>query len=65
VAEGVESADQAALLEGMGCALAQGYHFSRPVAADAVSAWLDAAPTAADAPAGVAAPERGRALAAV
>ena len=65
VAEGVESADQAALLEGMGCALAQGYHFSRPVAADAVSAWLDAAPPAADAPAGDAVPEGGRALASV
>ncbi|HEY0777832.1 MAG TPA: EAL domain-containing protein [Gemmatirosa sp.] len=40
VAEGVESTDQAAALEGMGCALGQGYLFSRPLAADALTAWL-------------------------
>jgi EAL domain-containing protein (putative c-di-GMP-specific phosphodiesterase class I) len=33
VAEGVESADQAKVLESMGCELAQGYLFSRPVSA--------------------------------
>jgi EAL domain-containing protein (putative c-di-GMP-specific phosphodiesterase class I) len=33
VAEGVETAEQAAVLREMGCHLAQGYHFSRPVAA--------------------------------
>jgi EAL domain-containing protein (putative c-di-GMP-specific phosphodiesterase class I) len=31
VAEGVEHAEQAAALAGLGCHLAQGYHFSRPV----------------------------------
>ena len=32
VAEGVESVEQADLLRGMGCAHAQGYLYSRPVA---------------------------------
>jgi diguanylate cyclase (GGDEF)-like protein/PAS domain S-box-containing protein len=66
VAEGVESADQAALLEGMGCALAQGYYFSRPITAAAVSAWLDAGAPAPDGAAPEAASEAGgRQLAAV
>lgn len=30
MAEGVETADQAAALRELGCELAQGYHFSRP-----------------------------------
>ncbi len=42
VAEGVESADQATALGEIGCAIAQGYHFSRPLAAEAVTAWLAA-----------------------
>ena len=33
VAEGVEQAEQAAALAELGCHLAQGYHFSRPVPA--------------------------------
>jgi diguanylate cyclase (GGDEF)-like protein len=46
VAEGVESAEQAAALGQIGCGLAQGYHFSRPVAPDAITALLAApAPT--------------------
>ncbi len=40
VAEGVESADQAAALRAMGCPLAQGYHFSRPVSPVAIAALL-------------------------
>jgi EAL domain-containing protein (putative c-di-GMP-specific phosphodiesterase class I) len=44
VAEGVESAEQAAALERLGCALAQGYHFSRPVGADAITALLVGGP---------------------
>src|SRR5829696_4199647 len=42
VAEGVEDADQAAALRDLHCRLAQGYHFSRPVTPDAISALLDA-----------------------
>jgi EAL domain-containing protein (putative c-di-GMP-specific phosphodiesterase class I) len=34
VAEGVETAEQAAALRGMGCAYAQGYLFSRPLEAE-------------------------------
>ena len=42
VAEGVESAAQAEALARMGCPLAQGFHFSRPVTPAALTAWLDA-----------------------
>ena len=31
IAEGVERPEQAAALSAMGCAFAQGYHYSRPV----------------------------------
>jgi EAL domain-containing protein (putative c-di-GMP-specific phosphodiesterase class I) len=34
VAEGVESAEQVAILQSLGCRYAQGYYFSRPVAAE-------------------------------
>lgn len=34
VAEGVESAEQAAALRELGCSYIQGYHFSRPLTAD-------------------------------
>ncbi|PWG73283.1 GGDEF domain-containing protein, partial [Enterococcus hirae] len=41
VAEGVESADQAAALRRLGCSYIQGYHFSRPLAAgDLQRQWL-------------------------
>jgi diguanylate cyclase (GGDEF)-like protein len=39
VAEGVESARQADILAGMGCELAQGFHFSRPLPGAAFAAW--------------------------
>ncbi|HEU0016420.1 MAG TPA: EAL domain-containing protein [Longimicrobium sp.] len=48
VAEGVDAAEQPALLRGLGCDYAQGFHFSPPVAADAAErmlrdgpAWLE------------------------
>ena len=40
VAEGVETEEQAARLRTLGCELAQGYLFSRPVAPDALRALL-------------------------
>ena len=40
VAEGVETAEQAAALSAMGCALGQGYHFARPLPPAEVDAWL-------------------------
>jgi EAL domain-containing protein (putative c-di-GMP-specific phosphodiesterase class I) len=41
VAEGVETTEQADLLKAVNCRYAQGYLFSRPVAADAAKAMLD------------------------
>lgn len=38
VAEGIETSDQAAFLEALGCDLGQGYHFSRPVLPAALEA---------------------------
>ena len=40
VAEGVEDAATAALLAGLGCEAAQGYHFARPMAASELERWL-------------------------
>jgi diguanylate cyclase (GGDEF)-like protein len=40
VAEGVETAEQLALLEDLGCDMAQGYHFSRPVGVEAIKALI-------------------------
>ncbi|HEY5355102.1 MAG TPA: bifunctional diguanylate cyclase/phosphodiesterase [Streptosporangiaceae bacterium] len=52
VAEGVESPQVAATLRTMGCDAAQGWQFSRPLAAAAATAWLaDRRPTPAPAPA--------------
>jgi diguanylate cyclase (GGDEF)-like protein len=45
VAEGVEGADQVAALRALGCDVAQGYHYARPMPADRLSALLDAAGT--------------------
>jgi EAL domain-containing protein (putative c-di-GMP-specific phosphodiesterase class I) len=40
IAEGVESEGQAALLEEMGCDMAQGYHFARPLPPEDIPALL-------------------------
>jgi len=42
VAEGVETQDQLALLRRLGCEVAQGYLFSRPVAMPALISWASA-----------------------
>ena len=43
VAEGIEDAEQAAMLRRFGCALGQGFHFARPLDPDALAARLEAA----------------------
>ncbi len=40
IAEGVETAEEYALLAGQGCRLMQGYHFSRPLAPEQFEAWV-------------------------
>ena len=40
VAEGVESAEDHAILAGMGCDHAQGFYYSRPVPAADFEAWV-------------------------
>ncbi len=42
IAEGVETAEQAERLQSLGCRLAQGFYFSRPVAADEIKRMLHA-----------------------
>ncbi len=37
VAEGIEQPEQAAILQTLGCESAQGFHFSRPIPAEAIS----------------------------
>jgi diguanylate cyclase (GGDEF)-like protein len=39
VAEGIETAEQSALICSLGCDKGQGYHFSRPLPADELAAW--------------------------
>ncbi len=43
VVEGIETAGQAALVQELGCDKGQGYLFSRPLEAPALSAWLQSA----------------------
>lgn len=42
IAEGVESEAVVTVLKQVGCDLAQGYHFARPLPAEEVSGWLEA-----------------------
>jgi EAL domain-containing protein (putative c-di-GMP-specific phosphodiesterase class I) len=53
LAEGVETQDHISLLQGLGCQLAQGYFFSRPMPAEDVAEYLarDAAPLVPPVPA--------------
>jgi diguanylate cyclase (GGDEF)-like protein/PAS domain S-box-containing protein len=50
VAEGVETLEQASQLVALGCAIGQGYHFARPLAAEATIELLRSAQTANTAP---------------
>jgi diguanylate cyclase (GGDEF)-like protein/PAS domain S-box-containing protein len=43
IAEGVETAEQLAMLQREGCDACQGYYFSRPMDADSFLHWLDSA----------------------
>jgi predicted signal transduction protein with EAL and GGDEF domain len=47
VAEGVESAEILNRLKLLGCDFAQGYHLSRPIPADELTAWLESLPNEA------------------
>jgi diguanylate cyclase (GGDEF)-like protein len=40
IVEGVETAEQLELLKAIGCVTFQGYHFSRPVEAEQLAAWV-------------------------
>jgi EAL domain-containing protein (putative c-di-GMP-specific phosphodiesterase class I) len=40
VAEGVEGPEHVARLRALGCRFAQGYHYARPMRADALLTWL-------------------------
>ena len=42
VAEGVEGADHVAALRELGCDIAQGYHYARPMAAADLREWVEA-----------------------
>jgi EAL domain-containing protein (putative c-di-GMP-specific phosphodiesterase class I) len=42
VAEGVEDAETWSMLKALGCDVIQGYHLSRPLAADQIGGWIDA-----------------------
>jgi diguanylate cyclase (GGDEF)-like protein len=46
VAEGVESAEQMAMLRAFACQTGQGYHFARPAGPEAIALMLSAAPAA-------------------
>ena len=48
VVEGVENQTDADMLLMLGCKIAQGYHFARPMSADALRAWLAARKSAVD-----------------
>lgn len=41
IAEGVEDERQAQILQSLGCPLAQGFLFARPMTAEALNGWLN------------------------
>jgi EAL domain-containing protein (putative c-di-GMP-specific phosphodiesterase class I) len=46
VAEGVETAEQAAALRELGCDIGQGYFFAKPMPIAGLRAWIEARATA-------------------
>jgi EAL domain-containing protein (putative c-di-GMP-specific phosphodiesterase class I) len=56
VAEGVEEPEQRVCLSELGCVLGQGYHFARPMSAEALGDYLELAPTTAPTTAPASAP---------
>ncbi len=40
-AEGVETSNQLAVVRDVGCELAQGFHFTKPLPADELERWLE------------------------
>ena len=50
IAEGIETEEQAAIVEQLGCEFGQGYYYARPEDAKAVEALLDRCAAASDAP---------------
>ena len=42
VAEGVETTEQEQILQGLGCDVAQGYHYAKPLVFDDLLDWLAA-----------------------
>ena len=48
VAEGIETAEERALLDRWGCDYGQGWHFGRPMPADAFGDWLRRRPLTAE-----------------
>ncbi len=44
VAEGIETVEQSALMQALGCDLGQGYLYCKPLPADVVTSWLAARP---------------------
>ena len=42
LAEGVETSEQFAILDGLGCDFFQGYHFHRPAPAEQIQHWIAA-----------------------
>jgi EAL domain-containing protein (putative c-di-GMP-specific phosphodiesterase class I)/GGDEF domain-containing protein len=60
VAEGIETPEQAALLARLGCDIGQGYHFARPMPAEAFTDWWRERKTATSAAASTAPRVQGR-----
>ena len=50
IAEGIETEEQAVIVEQLGCEFGQGYYYARPADAEAVEALLDRCAAASTSP---------------